>query len=162
MGDVTGKIGLYHVLFQVCLGLAILCLILALVLFFLLDIPDVIGYLTGRQKRKVVQAMEAQNAKSGRLMQDRARQHSVQQMQEELGISQNANPGARKVEHVVEQDTQPDGKQDDETPQETSLLKEEVPTDPDGATDMLEEATVRQGRFFIEREVVFIHAEEII
>ncbi len=59
MEAVIQKITLYHNLFQGCLILALICLVIAVVLFFLLDIKEVIGYLSGRQRRKKVKEMEA-------------------------------------------------------------------------------------------------------
>ena len=169
MGDVAGKIELYHNLFRGCLILAIFCFVLAVALFFVLDIRGVIGYLTGRQKKKMVRAMEAENAASGRLMKDRSSYHAAApDVQEELGIRQNAVPGARKVENVVEfamEDAKPAAAKEEKGFPETDILKEETEQqrkNADTTTDVLGEGAVSRGRFFIEREIVFIHAEEII
>ena len=58
MNDVGGTISLYHNLFLICLISAIVCLIVAVALFFVLDIRAVIGYLTGRHNKKEVAFLE--------------------------------------------------------------------------------------------------------
>lgn len=60
MEQVAEKIQLYHHLFLGCLALALLCLMLSLVLFFFLDIGQVLGYLTGFQRKRVIRKMEEQ------------------------------------------------------------------------------------------------------
>ncbi|MCD8195645.1 MAG: hypothetical protein LUE24_00490 [Lachnospiraceae bacterium] len=116
MADVTARIELYHRLFLVCLGLAILCLVLAIVLFFVLDIRTVLGYLTGRSAKKKIRELEADNAKSGRLSarERTSMQYVAQDMKTDMGVRQPAAPGARKVENAVEQ-AQP--RQPEYTPQ---------------------------------------------
>ena len=68
MNDISGKISLYHNLFQICLVLAVICLLVAVAVFFLLDIRSTIGYLTGRRAKKQIKELEATTALSGRLM----------------------------------------------------------------------------------------------
>lgn len=57
MGDITGKIELFHNLFTVCLILAVLCLTVAVLLLFVLDIKNVIGYLTGYKAKKRIREL---------------------------------------------------------------------------------------------------------
>ena len=104
MEEITSRIELYHNLFTGCLAVSLLCLILAVVLFFVLDIRNVLGYLTGRQRRKKVKEMEAANAVSGRLMRERSSlEHVAPEMKTEMGVRQTPTPGARKVERIVEE-----------------------------------------------------------
>lgn len=194
--DIFEKIELYHNLFIGSLFLCIIFLILATILFFVLNIPEVLGYLTGRSKRKKIKEMEAANASTGRLAaRERANmQYVAQEMKEDMGVRGQVIPGARKVEHVVE--TQPDVQtknvqavsQDTEAtgilqtevnetellqPEvdsttllqsgqeaETSVLKEE-PLE-DGATAALKTGINTEGTFRIERELMFIHTDEVI
>lgn len=58
MNDISGRIGLYHNLFLNCLVLALICLVLAVVLFFVLDIRSTLGYLTGRRAKKKIEELE--------------------------------------------------------------------------------------------------------
>lgn len=63
MEQAAEKIQLYHHLFLICLALALLCLLLSLALFFLLKIGQVLGYLTGFQRKRVIRRMEEQRSK---------------------------------------------------------------------------------------------------
>ena len=187
--EITGRIELYHNLFTGCLAVSLFCLVLAAVLFFVLDIRNVLGYLTGRQRRKKVKEMEAANAVSGRLMRERSSlEHVAPEMKTEMGVRQTPTPGARKVERIVEEappDPAPPGhnsamREDQgrkteplQTEKETalltgenaaSLLPEEAGTtllNKDGSTAPLNQKAAR-GQFLIEREIILIHTEEVI
>lgn len=65
MDEIAEKIQLYHSLSLGCLWLAFSCLMLAVGLFFHLDIWNVIGYLTGWQAKKKIRELEAVNEGSG-------------------------------------------------------------------------------------------------
>lgn len=67
MEHIGEKIEWYHHLFLGCLILSVLCLAVTVVLFFVLDIGNVLGYLTGKQARKKIRELEEESAKSGRL-----------------------------------------------------------------------------------------------
>ncbi|MCD8156155.1 MAG: hypothetical protein LUD53_01635 [Clostridiales bacterium] len=215
------KITLYHNLFLGCLIACIALAALAVLLFFVLDIRSVIGYLTGRSRRTQIQKMEAESAQSGRLFRKTrsGMQYADSQMKEDMGVQDSVSPGARKVENAVrsarsaelmssqgaaepvpDPQTPPhgggeptsllqDGSENTSLLQDgsesTSLLRgrtEEIapsqrpsaqgsPPAEAGATEYLEH--VRQdgqekanrstnGTFRIEREIVMIHAEEVI
>lgn len=198
--DIFEKIELYHNLFMGSLFLCIIFLVLAVVLFFVLDIRDVLGYLTGRSARKKIKEMEEANASTGRLsVRERTNmQYVAQEMKDDMGVRGQVVPGARKVEHVVEQqpqqvapvqmpNTQTSPQQEEATDvlqqeiyetevlqpdmdsttllqtndmAETSLLKEEILED--GATATLKIKMDTDGVFRIERELIFIHTDEVI
>lgn len=182
MEDIAGKIQLYHNIFTVCLVLSLVCLVLAVALFFVLDIRSVLGYLTGRQRRRKVKEMEAANAVSGRLMREQSSmQHVAQEMKEEMGVRQIQTPGARKVEKVVEelpvsevqQEKQQEAPVQEKRQPSPAELQEMRRTEPvretettllkeDGSTEVLYESTAPQGTFTIEREIILIHTEEVI
>lgn len=212
MEEITRKIALYHNLFLGCLAVCILCLIIAIVIFFVLDIRNVLGYLTGRKAKKQIQEMEAANAMSGRLMpRERSNmQYVAQEMKEDMGVRSAVTPGARKVEHAVQEGTLPgmtgqtfrktdpqnvsgedatsllqENRGEQETSvlqqtgeQETSILQaseapqsadintaEQTPIQepiPDDSTAALQQADRKVGTFRIEREIILIHAEEVI
>lgn len=63
--DITKRIELYHNLFLACLVLFLICLVVAAALFFILDIADVVGYLTGRRARRQIQKTERENEADG-------------------------------------------------------------------------------------------------
>lgn len=179
MNDVGGTISLYHNLFSICLISAILCLIVAVVLFFVLDIRAAVGYLTGRRAKKGIKELEAITALSGRLLpKERTNmQYVAQEMKDDMGVRQKAKPGIRKVENAVEAAAQPIMQipQEAVTPQasypveqETDVLSENsVPytarmTDGNESTAVLNTATGTNGRFVVIRELMMIHTEEVI
>lgn len=57
MNDLSIKISRYQNLFQLCLILAMICLVTAVVVFFVLDIKTTIGYLTERQTKKRIKEL---------------------------------------------------------------------------------------------------------
>lgn len=181
MEAIAQKISLYHHLFLGCLIVALICLAAAAPLFFLLDIREVIGYLTGRQRRKKVKELEAANAQSGRLMKEKSSMSYVaQEMKKDMGVRGQAAPGARKVDHVVQEAPQPQPTEDGDAAtdilreptgeMETSLLREEPAgqsqTDTgaleDGSTEILAASGRKTGLFRIEREIIEIHTDEYI
>lgn len=108
MNDVIQQINLYNNLFKVCLVLAMIFLVVAITVFFMLDIKSTIGYLTGRRAKKQIKELEAANAESGRLMsKGRSMQYVDQKMKSDMGVRQAATPGIRKVEHAVESVAEP-------------------------------------------------------
>ena len=56
---------IYRYIFLVSAGLAALCLLVAVILFFLLKIPNVIGDLTGSKARKAIENIRNQNESTG-------------------------------------------------------------------------------------------------
>lgn len=175
MNDVGGMISLYHNLFLGCLISAIVCLIVAVVLFFVLDIRSVIGYLTGRRAKKGIKELEAITALSGRLLpKERTNMQYVdQKMKDDMGVRQKAKPGIRRVENVVEAAAQ----QVVPMVQPVSIAQPEQATDvlsnaavqytseminDNAATAMLNNNTGTNGRFIIIRELIMIHTEEVI
>lgn len=156
MEAITQRIALYHHLFLGCLILAVICLVIAVTVFFLLDIREVIGYLSGSQRRKKVKEMESASAQSGRLLKERSSMSYVaREMKQDMGVRQPAMPGARKVEHVVEESPAMQKTQEipviPQTPP-ARTVQEEAPTDilkePSGEmeTSLLKETVQTQER----------------
>lgn len=183
MGEVSEKITLYHNLFLVCLVLCIVCLVIAVILFFVLDIRGVLGYLTGRKAKKQIQALQETNALSGRLSpRERTNmQYVAQEMKEDMGVRGAAVPGARKVTNVVQNEAPSEsdwGNREEattvlyeDTASQTTVLTENTseqqtivqePTVEDGSTAMLKNMQSQVGSFVIEKEIIMIHAEEVI
>lgn len=129
MSDID-RIGLYHNLFLGCLVIFLICLAVAVVLFFVLDIKKVIGYLSGRTAKRQIEKLEEINESSGRL---RKKNHSsMQKVDKKMNTERiSAQPGD-SLESGMEQ---------------TALLKNV-------------DRAVRT--FRIEREIIFIHTEEVI
>ncbi len=174
MNDIAQKITLYHNIFQICLILSIICLVIAIVLFFVLDIKTVIGYLTGRSAKKKIKELEESNAASGRLFRKEKTklQYANDTMKKDMGGVQQNTPGARKVANVVDapatqqpvQSAQPQAEVTAETSVlqasegETSVLQE----DWNGMTSKLSNQTAVTGTFVIEREYILIHTDEVL
>lgn len=109
MNDVIQQINLYNNLYKGCLGLSLLFLVVAITVFFMLDIKSTIGYLTGRKAKKQIKELEAANAESGRLMsKGKSMQYLDQKMKNDMGVRQAATLGIRKVENVVEPVMEPE------------------------------------------------------
>lgn len=108
MNDVIQQINLYNNLFKVCLVLSLVFLVVAVTIFFMLDIKSTIGYLTGRKAKKQIKELEAANAENGRLMsKGKSMQYVDQKMKSDMGVRQAATLGIRKVEHAVEHVVEP-------------------------------------------------------
>lgn len=182
MEDVTGKITLYHNLFLACLILGALCLVITIIVFFVLNIRDVLGYLTGRKAKKAIRELQESNAASGRLMpRERTNmQYVAQEMKEDMGVRGAATPGARKVDNLV-QNSAPSAAEWNEQSDATELLQETANSQPatvaseaeakqamagqvaiNGSTAMLDLTDAKPGTFVIEKEIIMIHAEEVI
>lgn len=178
MNDISGRIGLYHNLFLSCLVLALICLVLAVVLFFVLDIRSTLGYLTGRRAKKKIKELEAATAASGRLMpRERTNmQYVAQEMKDDMGVRQRAKPGIRKVEHAVEA-AAPETSEapkamippsPEPVAQATELLRENAVEEAvnmmntNDSTAVLEAGARPKGKFLIVRELMLIHTEEVI
>ena len=179
MNDISEKISLYQNLFQICLILALIFLVLAIVLFFVLDIRSTIGYLTGRRAKKQIKELEAITALSGRLMpKERTNmQYVAQEMKDDMGVRQKAKPGIRKVEHAVEVAVQPAAEEQKPAaaPQASSYVEpatdvltvnvvepEVEMMNENASTAMLNSGARAQGKFVIVRELMMIHTEEAI
>ena len=68
--DSLNQIGFYQSASTICFGIAIAAAILAVVLFFLLDIREIFMIETGRAQRKTVEEMHARNQRTGKLRDD--------------------------------------------------------------------------------------------
>lgn len=165
------SIRLYSSLFYVCLAVAIAGLLLAVILFFVLDIRSVFSLMTGRAKRKGTQR-DVKRERAGRKYS--ARRSGKQSRRQQMPA---ANPAA-PIEAAAEQ---PDQTQDKQTELlQTELLETEQPpaAQPFGSTDRTDldadsEKTVPlsyaelgnlkpSGRFEITESEIFVTTNEII
>lgn len=173
MEDIAGKITLYHNLFLVFFVLFLVFLALTIALFFLLHIPEVLGYLTGRRAKKQIQQLEEENAASGRLIHgERANMQYVdQKMKDDMGVKINNSPapGVRKVDHVItdpsEKVNYPEIVNESETTTLSGIGESETTTltvDQNKDSTRSSSSHSKVGTFKMEREIILIHAEEII
>lgn len=186
MEDIAQKIELYHNLFLGSLVLCILCIIIAAVVFFLLDIRSTLGYLTGRRAKKQIQKLKESNAASGRLIprERTGMQYVAQEMKQDMGVNTMAAPGAREVDNVIQQASQTTVLNNEEDgasattvlnsgsgggESETTLLKENGGHQAGDSREEKEDTSTVQlqeevhiGTFRLEREIILIHTDEVI
>lgn len=157
------QIELFGALFYVCLVIAIIGLGLAVLFFFIFDIPSVYALITGKAKRQTVERMAAQNSKTGRLQQ--------------MPISENIGGAGQAVQNpapaaIYEQTAQLDVVADtsilSEQAAETSVLSAQA-----GETSVLSRSNNAESpdrkvntapaiRFEITENTLVIHTTEII
>lgn len=151
------RVNLYHNIFQYCLVLAVLFLIIAIVLFIILKIPRVFGEMTGQDARRAIEAMTADNktgalGATGKIGDDGRRQRKNEKESYRTSSLSRGNQGTDVL------DTRAD---------ETSLLSHGYDTymEPKSETMVLKQnmrgGTSKQD-FFILRSVMEIHTEEVI
>ena len=61
--QIASRIAIFHTIFIVCLSFFILFILLAVFVFIRLNIPEVIGYLTGRAEKKFVQQQRSEKGR---------------------------------------------------------------------------------------------------
>lgn len=187
--DATAAIELYRTLFYVSMAVAIMGLLAAVALFFLLDIPTVFALMTGRAKRKNVERI-AQESKAGQIHNHKKKSasHILTQTDSISGdLSVNLSGTLEQSEELLpdtsllkeeESETtllsgkqtvtsapnEPEKKQEPEKPErqhETMTLQEMEA----GATAQLKKTpnrSVQIGKFEITEFTVIIHTEEIV
>lgn len=168
----------YRYIFLGGAGLAGLCLVVAVILFFILKIPSVIGDLTGATARKAIENIRNQNESSG----DKTYKSSA--VNRERGkLTDKITPtgtliknptdlmgGAMATTKIGTQQLAAEAQQAYETSildnagsSETTVLN----ASGAGETTVLEQASMEQSVdnsnvFVIEYEVTFIHTDEVI
>lgn len=100
MEAAADRIAAYHNLFTGCMAAALFFLILAAVLFFLLDIRNVLGYLTGSSRKKKIKELEKASA---------AERHRVSEpyclsFQEEAGATVRLKKSAGAGQFLIERE----------------------------------------------------------
>ncbi len=136
MGEIAREIELYHRLSTACLALSILFLFVAVVLFFILDIRKVLGFLTGSQAKKQIRMLEsaARSPKEKRAGGGRRRQEASQ------GLEEAEKAGALETDSIGREQARP----------------------PERPTAVLEHGPESHGSFVIERELILVHSQEMI
>lgn len=184
MEDVSGKITLYHNLFIIFLILFFVFLIIAITLFFVLRIPETLGFLTGRAAKKGIQQLEEGGGSiTGTLDRRRERTNMLyvdQKMKEDMGVTPGmVTPGARHIEKAV---SDPAGPLNDtiagnipaentsdtaaKEVNETSVLNAgmqeiSVLSNNGNSTEKIMKKESPAG-FVTEQEIIMIHTEEVI
>lgn len=169
---------IYRYIFFGGAGLAVLSLIIAIILFFVLKIPSVIGDLTGSTARKAIENIRNQNESSGdKTYKSSAVNRERGKLTDKITATGTLikNPtdvmgGAMATTKIGTQQLAAEAQQSYETSlletntsNETTLLS----SDGSGETTVLDQSAVEQSpdssvAFVIEYEITYIHTEEII
>lgn len=141
---------LFHTLYIVCLAGMILCLLITIILYFKLNIQSTIGFLTGRSEKREIKAIKEAGVK------DRNQhRHMTPEVQRELGIRRSGELKIRQVEGIT--GITVTRRLEDGSEEVTEVLAP-LPLDEEKTTVLY----VEKPDFYIEREIMFIHTEEVL
>lgn len=169
--NATQSIELYTILFYVSMTVAIVGLVAAVGLFFLLDIPTVFALMTGRARRKTIERI-AHSSNSGQL---RKREDAQRMLDQTKATSDNLKRG-RGADTPTERQSASPGEQETELlredEQSMTLLKTAIGQETaeraaqddadDGLTTKLSKQPVKLGKFELTETTVLIHTDESI
>lgn len=158
MQELERMIKIYHTAFIVFLILTILFLVVSIVLFFRFNIRGIFDMRTGRGARKTIQKMQEINAQTGKLRQDVVT-HTPVNLQGAERIS--APPTEKRIKEAQETTLLTD-----QGSQETTLLHDYNETTV-LSSEMTKETPQPEskklpGAFKIEKEIIWIHTEEML
>lgn len=169
MQELERMIKIYHTAFIVFLILTILFLVVSVVLFFRFNIRGIFDMRTGRGARKTIQKMQEINAQTGKLRQDVVT-HTPVNLQGAERIS--APPTEKRIKEAQEtealsnQGSQETALLSNQGSQETTLLHDYNETTVLSSELTKEtpqpESKKLPGAFKIEKEIIWIHTEEML
>lgn len=159
---------IYRYIFYGGAGLAVLCFAVTIVLFFVLRIPEVIGYLTGSTARKAIEKIrhESEDGSAGQ-----SEAEEVSRKRNKIGnvINSPVNKGIPTDDGAIATSKIGTDRLSSEAKQsyETSLLNSSDMNETTvlSAKGIGETTVIGQQKlndFIIEDEIVFIHTDEII
>ena len=148
MENIAGRIDLFHNIYLACLGAMILCLLIAIILFFKLNIVGVIGFFTGKQAKKEISKIQdlGLEKKSGKVK-------VTPEIKKEMEVHKSNEVTIRKVEDLPSITITK--KLEDGSEELTSILRE---CDENATTVLSQE----MDDFYVEREILLVHTNEII
>lgn len=157
MAQAQQQIELFHLLFQICLGIFLTGLTVSVLFFFLFDIRKIFNSRSGRSVKRAVQKMEETNARTGKL--------DVNGFNMELERSGDISSGsAEKVRTARMFRTGKSGHsentffQEKEANASTSVLYHDEPADTSTAVQTDES----HGPFVIEKRILLVHTNEVL
>lgn len=154
MQELEQMINIYHIAFIVFLILTIVFLIVSVILFFRFNIRGIYDMRTGRGARRTIQRMEEINAQTGKLRQDLITTTPVRLSPKDR-ISAPVTEERKETELLADQGTE-----------KTTLLQDYNQTtvlSPDQKEDIPQPEHVKlPGAFKIEKEIMWIHTEEML
>lgn len=179
MQELERMISIYHTAFLVFLILTIIFLLVSVILFFKFNIRGIFDLKTGRGAKKAIQKMEEINAQTGKLRQEVVTNTPVRLTPEERIASPptEKRTGNQKMEPPTDQGSQETELLSGQGSQETELLSNQEAQktmfvkDYNETTvlsqDQLEETPQPEkinlpGAFKIEKEIMWVHTEEML
>lgn len=173
MQELEKMINIYHNGFIICLILACVFFAMSVLMFFKFDIRKIIDMKTGRGAKKTIQKMEEINARTGKLRQDMV-SHTPSMLRPEdriaypvtapdLAVQAQAARGGSGVQNPY---TEPLSEGSQETTilnqsNETTILSQNM-TAMDEPADTQQPEIKLPGAFKIEKEIMWIHTEEVL
>lgn len=150
MDYITGRIELFHSLYLICLICMLIFLIAAIFLFFRLDMLEVIGFFTGRQEKRGIQKIQ-----QGVFEEKASKKSLAPDMKNRLGLYKTNDVKIRKVDDIpVITITR---KLENGTEEVTDILANDSTLEEE--TEVLQ---YEKTPFYVEREILLIHTNEII
>lgn len=167
MQKLEQMISVYHTAFIIFLVLTIVFLLISILLFFKLNIRDIYDMRTGRGARRKIQEMEEINARTGKLRTEvaDALSHTEPEVQP---LPQTKSEPLFETKHKVEyqedssitMEISHTEQEADAGDSETTLLNDETETTL--LSEQKEGDRELPGTFKIEKEVLWIHTDEVL
>lgn len=157
MAQAQQQIELFHTLFQICLGVCIVGLILSVLFFFLFDIRKIFNAKSGRSVKRAVQQMEENNARTGKLAMpslnmEPERSGDFSSRSGEMVKSGRLHRSGRlgRSGKLIQAES--------EGASETSVLYH----DPEPDTSTAVQTDQSHGTFVIEKRIFLVHTNEVL
>lgn len=150
MENISEQISLFHNLHLACLAGMIFFLLISVILFIRLNIWNVIGFYTGWQARHEIRKLKDNSSKKAK-----GESGIRPELRKNLGLRKSGELEIRKVKDFAE--VKITKRLSDGSGEVTELLRLEE--DADEGTTLLSQ---KNFSFFIEREILLIHTDEII
>ena len=157
MGSIEQQLQIYHIGGIVCFILLILSILLAILLFFLFDIPTIFMIRTGHMKKASLQKISENNAKTDPLRKD----FNMDYTTDNMGVTEQIGPSRDSDETTILENT-------DKTEQllTAEVLAPSVPMPQKEETPSLavqeNEKISGDDKFRITENIVVIHTDEIV
>lgn len=153
MSDITSKISLFHNLYLICLVISMLCLVISIIFFIKSDIPGIISFFSGSREKKEIEKLQKEGFSSRQSWKAESRTSDIEKKTEnyktaDIGTGNETVPIALVTERLER-----------ETCEETEDLG--MPWKEGEQTTLLQNDP-SLSMFYIEREILLIHTDEII
>ncbi len=154
MSQAENLISFYQMGFKVCIGLAVLFLVLTVVLFFRFNIRGTIANRSGRARKKTIEQMREANERTGRLKYA-GKVAMGEYTPMSLGDGKTDETQGSRDGRPAMEETMPL-----EPPQAAGSPKGSLPGSPKGSLSGRKKKKPYAGKFVITKEVLLIHTDE--